>query len=68
VPVFAGRRRSLEEYWWAPSDADVGMRPANMILDDGGDATRGLRGCSVRAAGVVPPTEDDASTKTFFLC
>jgi adenosylhomocysteinase len=41
VPVFAWKGESLEEYWWCtqqildwPGDAR-----ANMILDDGGDAT-----------------------------
>jgi S-adenosylhomocysteine hydrolase len=36
--------------------------PANMILDDGGDATMlVLRGAQYEKAGVVPPTEDDDS-------
>ncbi len=35
--------------------------PANMILDDGGDATMlVLRGAQFEKAGVVPPEEDDA--------
>src|ERR1700712_2529788 len=44
VPVFAWKGESLEEYWWCaqqildwPGSADG--RGANMILDDGGDAT-----------------------------
>jgi len=43
VPVFAWKGESLEEYWWCtqqilswPGGASQG---ANMILDDGGDAT-----------------------------
>ena len=43
VPVFAWKGESLEEYWWCaqqiltwPGAGDSG---ANMILDDGGDAT-----------------------------
>src|SRR5512132_4551136 len=46
VPVFAWKGETLEEYWWtaeqiltwpgADTDPDLG---ANMILDDGGDAT-----------------------------
>jgi adenosylhomocysteinase len=36
--------------------------PANMILDDGGDATMlVLRGAQFEKAGVVPPEEDDHS-------
>src|SRR3954467_12016678 len=46
VPVFAYKGESLEEYWdythrifdWG-NDADGKPRYANMILDDGGDAT-----------------------------
>ena len=60
VPVFAWKGESLEEYWWAAEqmltwpDPD---KPANMILDDGGDATMlVLRGAQYEKAGVVPPT------------
>ncbi len=61
VPVFAWKGETLEEYWWAaeqmltwPNEA------ANMILDDGGDATMMvLRGAQFEKAGVVPPAEDD---------
>src|ERR1700738_3574332 len=63
VPVFAWKGETLEEYWWAAEqmltwpDAD---KPANMILDDGGDATMMvLRGMQYEKAGVVPPIEDD---------
>ena len=44
------------------ADADLAGRdkPANMILDDGGDATMlVLRGAQYEKAGVVPPAEDD---------
>src|SRR5690554_3079801 len=41
VPVFAWKGESLEEYWWCAEQ--ILMWPegkfANMILDDGGDAT-----------------------------
>ena len=38
--------------------------PANMILDDGGDATMlVLRGAQFEKAGVVPPGEDDDSAE-----
>ncbi len=41
VPVFAWKGESLEEYWWcAQQILDwPGEAGANMILDDGGDAT-----------------------------
>ena len=73
VPVFAWKGESLQEYWWAaeqmltwPSDAGG---PANMILDDGGDATMlVLRGAEFEKAGVVPPDDDDHSAEyTVFL-
>jgi len=67
TPVFAWKGETLEEYWWAAEqmltwpDAD---KPANMILDDGGDATMlVLRGAQWEKAGVVPPTEDDDSAE-----
>ncbi|MEA2668640.1 MAG: adenosylhomocysteinase, partial [Chloroflexota bacterium] len=67
VPVFAWKGETLEEYWWAAEqmltwpDAD---KPANMILDDGGDATMMvLRGSQYEKAGVVPPAEDDDSAE-----
>ncbi|MDT5173924.1 MAG: adenosylhomocysteinase [Mycobacterium sp.] len=66
VPVFAWKGESLEEYWWAAEqmltwpDNEAGPAPANMILDDGGDATMMvLRGMQYEKAGVVPPIEDD---------
>src|SRR6201987_1791738 len=65
VSVFAWKGETLQEYWWAAErmltwpDA-----PANMILDDGGDATMlGLRGAQYERAGVVPPAEDDDPTE-----
>jgi adenosylhomocysteinase len=72
VPVFAWKGETLEEYWWAAEqmltwpEAD---KPANMILDDGGDATMlVLRGAQFEKAGVVPPAEeDDAAEWKIFL-
>ncbi|MDT5337326.1 MAG: adenosylhomocysteinase, partial [Mycobacterium sp.] len=63
VPVFAWKGESLEDYWWAAEQMLTWPNePANMILDDGGDATMlVLRGAQFEKAGVVPPTEDDAS-------
>ena len=41
VPVFAWKGETLEEYWWCTEQALTwpGGEYANMILDDGGDAT-----------------------------
>src|ERR1700736_2740020 len=70
VPVFAWKGETLEEYWWAAEQAltwpDVAgaPAPANMILDDGGDATMlVLRGAQYEKAGVVPPDDDDDSAE-----
>ncbi|MGZ5397737.1 MAG: adenosylhomocysteinase, partial [Mycobacterium sp.] len=77
VPIFAWKGETLEEYWWAaeqmltwPSGDEAersstyGSGPANMILDDGGDATMlVLRGAQFEKAGVVPPGEDDDSAE-----
>ena len=65
VPVFAWKGETLEEYWWAAEQMLTWEgEPANMILDDGGDATMlVLRGAEFEKAGVVPPAEDDDSTE-----
>ena len=75
TPVFAWKGETLEEYWWAAEqmltwpDKDGAPAPANMILDDGGDATMlVLRGAQYEKAGVVPPAEEDDSAEwTVFL-
>ncbi|WP_448399570.1 adenosylhomocysteinase [Mycolicibacillus trivialis] len=61
TPVFAWKGETLEEYWWAAEQALTWEgEPANMILDDGGDATMMvLRGAQYEKAGVVPPIEED---------
>src|SRR5271154_5775074 len=68
VPVYAWKGETLEEYWWAAEqvltwpDVDGAAAPANLILDDGGDATMlVLRGAQYEKAGVVPPDEEDDS-------
>jgi adenosylhomocysteinase len=63
--VFAWKGETLEEYWWACEQALTWPgEPANMILDDGGDATMlVLRGMQYEKAGVVPPAEEDDSTE-----
>ncbi|MCV7258007.1 adenosylhomocysteinase [Mycobacterium shimoidei] len=67
VPVFAWKGETLEEYWWAAEQALTWPdpdKPANMILDDGGDATMMvLRGAQYEKAGVVPPAEEDDPTE-----
>ena len=57
VPVFAWKGETLEEYWWCTEQ--VVNWPdgpgANMILDDGGDATMLIhKGKEYEAADVVP--------------
>ena len=60
VPVFAWKGETLEEYWWCTEqmmtwpDAAAG-NGANMILDDGGDATLLLhKGVEYEKNGEVP--------------
>ncbi len=65
VPIFAWKGESLEDYWWAAEQMLTWPgEPANMILDDGGDATMlVLRGAQFEKAGVVPPGEEDDSAE-----
>src|ERR1700742_3609828 len=65
VPVFAWKGETLEEYWWAAEQMLTWPgEPANMVLDDGGDATMlVLRGAQYEKAGVVPPAEEDDSAE-----
>ena len=76
VPVFAWKGESLEEYWWTaqqiltwPGAGTDPSRGANMILDDGGDATMLVhKGAEFEAAGSVPDTtEADSAEGTIFL-
>jgi adenosylhomocysteinase len=57
VPVFAWKGETLEEYWWATSQALLwpdGTTP-NLLLDDGGDATLLVhKGVEFERAGRVP--------------
>ncbi|MBA0125251.1 adenosylhomocysteinase [Haloechinothrix sp. YIM 98757] len=61
VPIFAWKGESLEEYWWCTEQILTWPNePANMILDDGGDATLLVhKGTEFEKAGVVPPGEED---------
>jgi adenosylhomocysteinase len=69
VPVFAWKGETLEEYWWCtqqilmwPEGPDGAKRFANMILDDGGDATLLVHlGVEMEKTGVAP---DPASAKS----
>ncbi len=62
VPVFAWKGETLEEYWWCtdqmmawPDTAAGVSTAANMILDDGGDATLLVhKGREYELAGEVP--------------
>ncbi|WP_067659666.1 adenosylhomocysteinase [Nocardia harenae] len=65
TPVFAWKGESLEEYWWAAEQMLTWPgEPANMILDDGGDATMlVLRGAQYEKAGVVPPEDEEHSAE-----
>lgn len=70
VSVFAWKGETLEEYWWAAEQMLTWPdEPANMILDDGGDATMlVLRGAQFEKAGVVPPADENHSAEyTVFL-
>ncbi|QCH25118.1 adenosylhomocysteinase [Mycobacteroides salmoniphilum] len=65
TPVFAWKGETLEEYWWAAEQMLTWPgEPANMILDDGGDATMlVLRGAQFEQAGVVPPADENDSAE-----
>lgn len=65
TPVFAWKGETLEEYWWAAEQMLTWPgEPANMILDDGGDATMlVLRGAQFEKSGVVPPEDEDHSAE-----
>ncbi|MGV0593287.1 adenosylhomocysteinase [Mycolicibacterium porcinum] len=65
TPVFAWKGETLEEYWWAAEQMLTWEgEPANMILDDGGDATMMvLRGAEYEKDGVVPPADEDDSAE-----
>ncbi|MEU1984892.1 adenosylhomocysteinase [Nocardia sp. NPDC019395] len=70
TPVFAWKGETLEEYWWAAEQMLTWPgEPANMILDDGGDATMlVLRGAQFEKSGVVPPADEEHSAEyTVFL-
>ncbi|MCI0689690.1 MAG: adenosylhomocysteinase [Sporichthyaceae bacterium] len=61
--VFAWKGESLDEFWWCTDQIFrfPGERSANLIVDDGGDATLLIhKGVEFEAAGAVPePVDDD---------
>lgn len=62
VPVFAWKGETIKEYWWCTEQMMTwpGGVDANMILDDGGDATLLLhKGVEFEKAGAVPDTQAD---------
>ena len=63
VPVFAWKGETLEEYWWCTEQVvNWPDEPANMILDDGGDATMLVhKGTEFEKAGAVPNPADAES-------
>jgi adenosylhomocysteinase len=71
LPVFAWKGETLEEYWWCTTQIlrwpDNGL--ANMILDDGGDATMLVhKGAEAEKAGEVPePSSEDSVEWRVFL-
>jgi len=64
VPVYAWKGETLEEYWWCTEQALTWPdgELANMILDDGGDATLLVHtGAQFEAVGAVPePGPEDS--------
>ncbi|MFZ2503344.1 MAG: adenosylhomocysteinase [Nocardioides sp.] len=71
VPVYAWKGETLAEYWectqqilrW-PDDVDGSPRFANMILDDGGDATMLVHlGVEAEKSGVAPDPAAAASAE-----
>jgi adenosylhomocysteinase len=70
VPVFAWKGETLEEYWWCLEQTLVWPgEGANMILDDGGDATLLVhKGAQFERDGEVPqPVESDPEEYTYIL-
>src|SRR3954471_14135272 len=66
VPVFAWKGESLEEYWWCTQQILIWPdgQFANMILDDGGDATLLVHlGVQAEKAGQAPDPATATSTE-----
>ena len=71
VPVFAWKGETLEEYWWATSQALLwpGGKGPSLILDDGGDATLMVHlGVEYERIGAVPdPSTADSEEESIIL-
>jgi adenosylhomocysteinase len=70
VPVFAWKGETLAEYWWCTEQVvNWPDAPANMILDDGGDATMLIhKGTEYEKAGAVPdPAQAESEEFQVFL-
>jgi adenosylhomocysteinase len=71
ISVYAWKGETLEEYWWCTEKALAwpNGQTANMILDDGGDATLLIhKGVEYEKAGKVPtPTANDNEEWTCVL-
>jgi len=65
VPVFAWKGETLEEYWWCTQQIlDWPGDHANMILDDGGDATLLVHlGVQAEKDGAAPDPASATSTE-----
>ena len=71
VPVFAWKGETLEEYWWCtqqilvwPAGPDGEPRFANMILDDGGDASLFVHlGVEAEKTGTAPDPASASSNE-----
>lgn len=60
IPVFAWKGETLEEYWWAADKIFDFAEGANLILDDGGDATMYvLKGAQAELDGGAPTAGED---------
>ena len=63
IPVYAWKGETLEEYWWCTEQVLnwPNGEIANMILDDGGDATLLVhKGVEYADAGIPEPTAGDS--------
>ncbi|PCH85093.1 MAG: adenosylhomocysteinase [Piscirickettsiaceae bacterium] len=61
IPVYAWKGETIEEYWWCTEKMMTWPegQQANMILDDGGDATLLLhKGVEFEKSGIVPDAKD----------
>ncbi|MFN3591330.1 MAG: adenosylhomocysteinase, partial [Thermaurantiacus sp.] len=67
VPVFAHKGETLEEYWQFVDDIfQWGGETANMILDDGGDATMYILKGAALEAGTPLPTPTNEEEEYFY--